>query len=119
MWLSIFRPKISRLMSGSLRRFGHPWGKGRLAVLRKSLSKLTPRILSVLATAYIRFVGMTSRIIWVNRVVREELEATGDGFIYTFWHGRQVFLTYLHRGNRIHPLISQSRDGELIARVCH
>jgi len=61
---------------------------------------------------------MTSQIVWVNRVIREEQEATGRGFIYAFWHGRQVFLTYLHRGDRIHPLISQSKDGELIARVC-
>ncbi len=57
-------------------------------------------------------------MIWVNRVIREELEAEGKGFIYAFWHGRQVFLTYLHRGDRIHPLVSQSKDGELIARVC-
>jgi lysophospholipid acyltransferase (LPLAT)-like uncharacterized protein len=63
-------------------------------------------------------VGRTSRLIWVNRVIREELEAEGRGFIYAFWHGRQVFLVYLHRNDRIHPLVSQSRDGELIARVC-
>lgn len=65
-----------------------------------------------------RFVGATSRIVWVNRVIREELESSGKGFVYAFWHGRQVFLTYLHRDRRIHPLISHSRDGELIARVC-
>jgi lysophospholipid acyltransferase (LPLAT)-like uncharacterized protein len=63
-------------------------------------------------------VGRTSRIIWVNRVIREELEKEGNGFIYAFWHGRQVFLVYLHRNDRIHPLVSHSRDGELIARVC-
>src|SRR5205807_4944806 len=34
--------------------------------------------------------GLTSRIIWVNRVIREELEAEDRGFIYAFWHGRQV-----------------------------
>ncbi len=61
---------------------------------------------------------MTSRIIWVNRSIRDDLEAEGRGFIYAFWHGRQVFLVYLHRGDAIHPLISQSKDGELIARVC-
>lgn len=38
--------------------------------------------------------------------------------MYAFWHGRQVFLAYLHRGDNIRPLVSQSRDGELIARVC-
>lgn len=76
------------------------------------------RLLSFLVTRYIRFVALTSRIIWVNRSIREELETSGQGFIYSFWHGRQSFLTYLHQNARIRPLISQSRDGELIARVC-
>ena len=76
------------------------------------------KLLSWLAGAYLRWVGSTSRIIWVNRVIREELESAGRGFIYAFWHGRQVFLAYLHQGDRIRPLVSKSGDGELIARVC-
>ena len=88
-------------------------------MLKKLLSKFTTRLYSILASAYLRFVGLTSRIIWVNRDIREELEAAGRGFIYAFWHGRQVFLVYLHENdNRLHPLVSQSRDGELISRVC-
>jgi lysophospholipid acyltransferase (LPLAT)-like uncharacterized protein len=75
-------------------------------------------LLSWLATHYLKLVGATSRIIWVNRTIRDDLEKTGDGFVYAFWHGRQVFLAYLHAGDRIHPLVSKSRDGELIARVC-
>lgn len=67
---------------------------------------------------YLRLVGLTSSIIWVNRDVRDELESTGKGFLYAFWHGRQVFLASLHKNDRIHPLISLSRDGELIAQVC-
>ena len=62
--------------------------------------------------------GGTSQIIWVNRSIREEQEASGKGFIYAFWHGRQVFLVYLHRKDRLYTMISQSRDGELIARIC-
>jgi lysophospholipid acyltransferase (LPLAT)-like uncharacterized protein len=87
-------------------------------VRRKSLPDVRPAILSFLASAYLRLVGLTSRIIWVNRSIREELEAAGSGFIYAFWHGRQVFLVYLHQGDRLHTMISRSRDGELIARVC-
>ena len=79
---------------------------------------LKVRLLSFLASTYLRFVGATSRIVWVNRSVREEQEASGRGFIYAFWHGRQVFLPYLHRGDRIRPLISRSADGEIIARAC-
>jgi lysophospholipid acyltransferase (LPLAT)-like uncharacterized protein len=76
------------------------------------------RLYSILAAAYLRLVGRTSQIIWVNRSIREELEAEGKGFIYAFWHGRQVFLVYLHQGDRAFILISRSRDGEIIARVC-
>lgn len=61
---------------------------------------------------------LTSQIIWVNRSIRDELEGPGNGFIYVFWHGRQVFLVVTHCGPRSHPLISRSRDGEIIARVC-
>jgi len=54
----------------------------------------------------------------MNRHIREQLEASGKGFIYAFWHSRQAFLVYLHSGDQIHPLISQSQDGEIIAQVC-
>src|SRR5688572_15041249 len=74
--------------------------------------------LSFLISSYLRWVGRTSRITFVNRSVREELEAQKRGFIYAFWHGRQAFLTYLHKNDQIHPLVSKSTDGELIARVC-
>lgn len=37
--------------------------------------------------------------------------------IYAFWHGRMLILSYSHRWQKIHVLISQHRDGELIARI--
>lgn len=40
-----------------------------------------------------------------------------SGVIYTLWHGRLLPLTYLHRRQDIVTLISQSSDGEYIARV--
>lgn len=79
---------------------------------------LKTRILSLFGIAYIHLVALTSRIVWVNRSVRDELEANKDGYIYAFWHGRQVFLVYLHRHNRVHPLVSRSKDGELISTIC-
>jgi lysophospholipid acyltransferase (LPLAT)-like uncharacterized protein len=41
----------------------------------------------------------------------------GQGVIYTLWHGRLLPLTYFHRNQKIATLISQSSDGEYIARV--
>ena len=43
--------------------------------------------------------------------------AAEKGVIYTLWHGRLLPLTYYHRNQRIATLISQSSDGEYIARV--
>jgi lysophospholipid acyltransferase (LPLAT)-like uncharacterized protein len=39
------------------------------------------------------------------------------GVIYTLWHGRLLPLTFFHRDQNIATLISQSSDGEYIARV--
>lgn len=41
----------------------------------------------------------------------------GRGVIYTLWHGRLLPLTFFHRDQNIATLISQSSDGEYIARV--
>jgi lysophospholipid acyltransferase (LPLAT)-like uncharacterized protein len=82
------------------------------------LPTLTSWFVSCLAAAYLRWVDLTSRILWVNRSIRDKLESEGRGFIYAFWHGRQVFLVVTHSGPRSHPLISLSKDGDLIARVC-
>ncbi|HEY0305629.1 MAG TPA: DUF374 domain-containing protein, partial [Longimicrobiales bacterium] len=43
--------------------------------------------------------------------------ASAGGVIYTLWHGRLLPLTYYHRRQNIATLISQSSDGEYIARV--
>jgi lysophospholipid acyltransferase (LPLAT)-like uncharacterized protein len=95
-----------------------PDAPSRLDARKKLQPSLSTRLYSFLASAYLRLVGLTSRIVWVNRGVREEMEATKRGFIYAFWHGRQVFLVHLHQHDNLHPLVSQSKDGELIARVC-
>ncbi|HSH46577.1 MAG TPA: lysophospholipid acyltransferase family protein [Longimicrobiales bacterium] len=51
---------------------------------------------------------------------KERLDAfldRGEPVIFCLWHGRLLPLTYYHRGGRIATLISQSGDGEYIARV--
>jgi lysophospholipid acyltransferase (LPLAT)-like uncharacterized protein len=48
--------------------------------------------------------------------VREARKATGK-VIYAFWHGRMLGLVFTHRFRGAHILISQHRDGELIAQV--
>ncbi len=70
-----------------------------------------------LAWAYLYFVGKTSRIHWLHKNRRYHLEKSEKNFIYAFWHGRQVFIVYAYRDLPVTALISQSKDGEYIARI--
>ena len=58
---------------------------------------------------------------WRIRVIgdeglRAEREA-GRAVIITLWHGQMLPLLYRHRGERVAILISEHRDGEIIARI--
>lgn len=44
-------------------------------------------------------------------------QRAGRGVIFVLWHGRLLPLSFRHRGEGVVTLISQSRDGEVIARV--
>src|SRR6185503_13562006 len=44
-------------------------------------------------------------------------EREGKPFILAFWHRHLLLMPYAYRGRRISVLVSQSRDGELIART--
>lgn len=45
------------------------------------------------------------------------MEQRGERFILAFWHRHLLLMPYAYRGRRISVLVSQSRDGELIART--
>ena len=58
---------------------------------------------------------------WRIRVIgdeglRAEREA-GRAVIITLWHGQMLPLLYQHRGEGVAVLISEHRDGEIIARI--
>ena len=78
--------------------------------------------------AWYRFAGTIGR--WVANVLMattridaehteryEPLESAGEPVIFAVWHGRLLPLTYYHRHRNIAALISQSADGEYIARL--
>jgi lysophospholipid acyltransferase (LPLAT)-like uncharacterized protein len=60
---------------------------------------------------------------WRYRVVNPEIwqrvRETGKPWVFVLWHGGLLPLTYWHRGRDIAVLISEHRDGEVIARVVH
>lgn len=72
---------------------------------------------STLAYWYTLFLGWTTRIYWFKTEEFLQLEKEGKNYIYAVWHNQQLFLLYPYKGQKIAPLISQSSDGEYIARL--
>ncbi len=58
---------------------------------------------------------------WRYRVVGaeavERLRANGTPFIFSLWHGQLLPLIWHHRDEHVAILVSEHRDGELIARI--
>lgn len=65
----------------------------------------------------LRALGMTWRIRLVNTGPMTALRKTKQGFIFSLWHGQLLPLLWHHRGEGIVVLISEHRDGEVVARA--
>ncbi|MBI3292154.1 MAG: lysophospholipid acyltransferase family protein [Elusimicrobia bacterium] len=76
-----------------------------------------PFLISNLGYWYVSWVGQTSSIYRIREEIRRRLEQSYGGFIYAFWHGRQLLMPYLHAHDQAHTLISLSKDGDQIARI--
>jgi lysophospholipid acyltransferase (LPLAT)-like uncharacterized protein len=86
----------------------------------KSLLKsdLVRRTACALAALWIRLVHVTSRWQVMNDDAPNQLWDDGKPFIVAFWHNRLMMLSYIWRkGLPMNMLISQHRDGELIANT--
>lgn len=76
------------------------------------------RVLCWLGAQYIRFVHATGRWSLVRGDIPQALRERGEPFIVGFWHGRLLMMPYCwDRRVPIHMLISQHRDGLIIART--
>jgi lysophospholipid acyltransferase (LPLAT)-like uncharacterized protein len=81
-------------------------------------SKAAVRLAADAIAFYVRLVYSTSR--WEIRGAEhpEKLWSANSPFILSFWHGRLLMIPPVWRRDRpMHMLISQHRDGELIARA--
>ncbi|MFP6689811.1 MAG: lysophospholipid acyltransferase family protein [Alphaproteobacteria bacterium] len=77
-------------------------------------------LLCWLAANYIRFVYVTSRWREEGREPAHELMQGGRPFIAAFWHGRLLMAPTGWRSRApLSVMISQHRDGEMIARTMH
>ncbi|MBT3699995.1 MAG: lysophospholipid acyltransferase family protein [Alphaproteobacteria bacterium] len=71
-----------------------------------------------LAALYIRFVHVTNRWQIINDQAPQKLWDDDQPFIVAFWHNRLLMMPYTWRKSvPINMLISQHRDGELIANT--
>lgn len=74
------------------------------------------RVLCWLGANYIRLVRATSRWQIVGDEIPRRHWDAGEPFIVAFWHGRLLMMPHSWEpGRPIHMLISQHRDGRLIA----
>jgi lysophospholipid acyltransferase (LPLAT)-like uncharacterized protein len=74
-------------------------------------------LLSCIGWILLSFWSRTIRFQFVNKEVPDRLAAEGKNFIYAFWHGRQFLLFQSHRDTGIIIPASESRDGEIQARI--
>jgi len=81
-------------------------------------SDLGQWLLSGLAALYIRLVYRLNRWGRVGYEIADRLLADHRRAIICFWHGRLLMMPYAVRGDRqFHILVSDHRDGRLIART--
>ena len=75
-------------------------------------------ILPYIGLIFIKLLSLTYRIIIINPEIEKRLLERGETPIYISWHQRLFLgLTFLAKRHPIAIIISQSRDGDLIARI--
>lgn len=64
----------------------------------------------------VRLLAATWRLHWVNAEFVRNEKARGQ-IIYVLWHGHLLPLLWAHRNRKIAIMVSEHRDGEIIARI--
>ncbi|HVT37426.1 MAG TPA: lysophospholipid acyltransferase family protein [Gemmatimonadaceae bacterium] len=77
------------------------------------------RIFLPIGIVLLSILAKTWRITERNGTGWRRLGADRKGWILSLWHGTLLFLAFRHRCQGMVVLVSEHRDGELIARVLH
>ncbi|MEO7042896.1 MAG: lysophospholipid acyltransferase family protein [Gemmatimonadaceae bacterium] len=87
----------------------------------ESRSSLTgiQRVAALVGPLVIRALYATWRVREVNAEGWKSLHARHSPFVFALWHGQMLPLVVRHRSQGIRILISEHRDGELIAQIAH
>ena len=73
-------------------------------------------VLPYLFKAILVMIGFTCRIKWNDKDKFETLTTNGNASIISFWHENVLIIPYILRNRGITCMVSESRDGEYIAR---
>lgn len=71
----------------------------------------------VLGLGLLHSIARTWRVTVINGAALDKARGTGNGFVFSLWHGHLLPLLWHHRGEGVVVLISEHRDGELVARA--
>lgn len=86
---------------------------------KKNKDKAVFYLATKFAWLLILFLGKFGRITVRNRRYWKQLVNSGEGFIAVPWHGKMMAPIYLHRHLDVVAMISEHRDGEMIAQTLH
>ena len=86
-------------------------------MFQKFLKLFRNNILPVLIYGLIKGIGWSMRIRILGAENVRDYWKRNKPFILAFWHGRQLMIPLVYEGKKVHILISQHRDGELISRA--
>jgi lysophospholipid acyltransferase (LPLAT)-like uncharacterized protein len=72
-----------------------------------------------LGAALLRLLASTWRVRTVNAGPLDEARRTGQPILFALWHGELLPLLWHQRGRGVAVVISEHRDGEIIAQIAH
>jgi len=75
------------------------------------------RALLLLGTGALRILARTWRFQVINPEAIDNLRAAKHAFIFSLWHGQLLPLLWHHREEGVVLLISEHKDGEMVARA--
>ena len=80
-------------------------------------SSIRPRILGRIAWLFVVLLNRSVRVRTVSKESPDHLASTGGKIIHAFFHGDMVPLLHMYRNSGLLIPVSESRDGEIMARL--
>lgn len=79
--------------------------------------RLQRSLIPAAAAALVRLLAMTWRVRVVGGEHHAALAESGTPFVFILWHGELLPLLWFHRKQGVSILVSEHRDGELVAQA--